>query len=64
MFDEIYWSFIDQRFFGHLTTIDDRLCLLSAEERVDIDTFVEKKMHQTRAGNLDSHYSIDELVDL
>jgi hypothetical protein len=64
MFDEIYWSFIDQRFFGLLTTIDDRLCLLSAEERVDIDAFVEKKMHQTRAGNLDSHYSIDELVDL
>lgn len=64
MFDEIYWSFIDQRFFGPLTTIDDRLCLLSAEERVDIDTFVEKKMDQTRAGNLDSHYSIDELVDL
>ncbi|KAJ5268768.1 hypothetical protein N7505_004526 [Penicillium chrysogenum] len=64
MFDEIYWSFIDQRFFGLLTTIDDRLCLLSAEERVDIDAFVEKKMHQTRAGNLDSHYNIDELVDL
>jgi aminoglycoside phosphotransferase (APT) family kinase protein len=31
VFDEIYWNFIDPRFFGHFTTIDDRLCLLSAE---------------------------------
>ncbi|KAJ5123908.1 uncharacterized protein N7515_007733 [Penicillium bovifimosum] len=64
MFDEIYWTFIDPRFFGPFTTIEDRLCLLSEEERENIDTFVEKKMQQASAGNLLSHYSIDELVDL
>ena len=64
MFDEIYWKFIDPKFFGPLTTIEDRLSLLSAEERVNIDTFVEKKLYQGGEGNLVSHYSVDELVDL
>lgn len=31
---------------------------------MNIDTFVEKKMQQVSEGNLVSHYSIDELVDL
>lgn len=64
MFDEIYWNFIDPRFFGPFTTIEERLGLLSAEERGGIDTFVEKKLHQANEGNLVSYYSIDELVDL
>jgi hypothetical protein len=64
MFDEIYWNFIDPRFFGHFTTLDDRLCLLSAEERANINTFIENKMQQAGEGKLVSHYSIDELVDL
>lgn len=64
MFDEIYWKFIDPSFFGHSTTIEDRLCLLSAEERENIDAFVMMKMNQAGEGNLVSHYSIDELVDL
>lgn len=64
MFDEIYWKFIDPRFFGHFTTIEDRLCLLSAEECVNIDAFIQKKIHQASEGNLVSHYSVDELVDL
>lgn len=64
MFDEIYWNFIDPRFFGHFTTIEDRLRLLSAEERVNIDIFIEKKMCQASEGKLISYYSIDEIVDL
>lgn len=64
MFDEIYWNFIDPRFFGPFTTIEDRLYLLSAEERENIHPFIEMKMHQASEGNLVSHYSIDELVDL
>lgn len=64
MFDEIYWKFIDLRFFGPFTTIDDRLGLLSAEERVNIDTFIEKKKQQASEATLDPHYSIDELVEL
>ncbi|RAH74361.1 uncharacterized protein BO66DRAFT_388420 [Aspergillus aculeatinus CBS 121060] len=64
MFDEIYWKFIDPRFHGPFTTIEDRLILLSTEERANIDTVVQKKMRQTDEGTLDSHYSIDELVEL
>lgn len=64
MFDEIYWKFINPRFLVRFTTIDNQLCLLSAEERVNIDTLIEKKMQQASEGNLVSYYSIDELVDL
>ncbi|KZF26708.1 kinase-like protein [Xylona heveae TC161] len=64
MFDEIYWNIIDPRFFGQFTTIQDRLCLLTTEERLNIDTFIEKKVHQASERNLVSHYSIDELVEL
>jgi aminoglycoside phosphotransferase (APT) family kinase protein len=64
MFDEIYWGFIDSRFYGPFTTIEDRLGLLSAEERLNIDAIEESKMRQASEGTLISHYSIDELVDL
>ncbi|OJJ67089.1 hypothetical protein ASPBRDRAFT_136264 [Aspergillus brasiliensis CBS 101740] len=64
MFDEIYWNIIDPKFFGQFTTIQDRLCLLSREERLNVDTFIEKKMDQARERKLVSHYSIDELVEL
>ncbi|RLL94272.1 hypothetical protein CFD26_104219 [Aspergillus turcosus] len=46
MFDEIYWNYIDQMFFGSFTTIEDRLRLLSAEERDRIDIVVREKMKQ------------------
>lgn len=64
MFDEIYWSFIDPKYFGPFTTIEDRLGLLSPAEREDIDSVVEQKMDQASEGSLVSHYTIDELVDL
>jgi len=55
MFDEIYWTFIDERFFGQFTMLEDRLGLLTAEERVNMGTFIEKKVYQASEGNLDSH---------
>ncbi|KAJ5368157.1 uncharacterized protein N7496_007917 [Penicillium cataractarum] len=64
MFDEIYWKFINTRFFGPFTTIEERLSLLSAEELRSMNTFVEEEMRQASEGRLASHYSIDELVDL
>lgn len=64
MFNEIYWKFIDPKFFGHFTTVEDRLCLLSAEELLELDIFIGKKMHQAREGILVSHYTVDELADL
>lgn len=61
-----YWDDIDSKFFffGFYTTIEDCLCLLSAEETANIVIFVEKKMHQARERSLDSHYSTEELVGL
>jgi hypothetical protein len=44
--------------------MEDRLCLLSAEECLNNEPFVEKKMREATEGILESHYSIDELVDL
>lgn len=66
MFDEIFWTFIDPRFFAPSTTIEDRLGLLCADEREGIDGIVEKKLSQASEGNLNliSHYSIDGLLDL
>lgn len=64
MFDEIYWDIIDPMFFGRFASIQDRLGLLSTEDLLNVDAFVEKKMHQASERNLVSHYSIDELVEL
>ncbi|KAJ5584300.1 uncharacterized protein N7459_004100 [Penicillium hispanicum] len=64
MFDEIYWTFIDSKFFGPFGTMEDRFRLLSAEEQANIDSFVEKKLLQAQEGGLVYHYTIDELVDL
>ena len=44
--------------------LEDRLGLITAEERVNMGTFIEKKVYEANEGNLDCHYSIDELVDL
>lgn len=64
MFDEIYWSFIDPMHHGSFTSIEDRLCLLSEEERMNIDNFIQKKMQQASERNLTNNFSLDELVDL
>ncbi|RJE20510.1 Phosphotransferase enzyme family protein [Aspergillus sclerotialis] len=64
MFDEIYWNFIDERFFGPFTTTEYRVRLLSAEERLNMDAFVEEKMRQASESCLTSNYSIDELASL
>lgn len=64
LFDEIYWKYIDQMFFGLFTTMEDRLRLLTAEEQDHMDIIVREKMKQVSEGKLDSHYSIDELVEL
>ncbi|KAJ9197460.1 hypothetical protein DTO021D3_7943 [Paecilomyces variotii] len=64
MFDEIYWSFIDPMYHGSFTSIEDRLCLLSEDERMNLDDFVQKKLRQASERTLINNFSIDELVDL
>ncbi|EHY60905.1 hypothetical protein ABEF92_005527 [Exophiala dermatitidis] len=64
MFDEIYWTFIDDMYHGPFTSIEDRIGLLSEEERRDLDEFVLAKMKHVAKGPLETYYSVDNLVDL
>lgn len=63
MFDDIYWTFVDQRYYGPFTTIEDRITQLSEEERMSLDVFVQTKMQHAAEGRLIAHQSIDEMVD-
>ena len=64
MFDEIYWTFIDERYHGPLTSINDRIELLSEEERHTLDELVRVKMEHIAEGPLESYYTVDDLMEL
>lgn len=64
MFDEIYWTFIDPRHFGPFTSIEERVGILTEEERRPLDGLVCSKMEQARERQLDEYYTPDKLVDL
>lgn len=64
MFDEIYWTFLDKNHFGPLSSLDDRLSLLSQQERDELDGFVQKKLQQTEEKRLDENSTLDDIVDL
>ncbi|KAJ5178038.1 phosphotransferase enzyme family protein [Penicillium coprophilum] len=64
LFDEIHWNFIDPKFFGPFTTMEERVALLNAEERANMNAFVNMKLIQKHEATLEIHYSIDGLVDL
>ncbi|MCJ1256921.1 hypothetical protein MMC24_004746 [Lignoscripta atroalba] len=64
MFDEIYWAFIDEIYYGPLGSIEDCIRLLDEEERIELDGIFHIKMEQAKDGTLDEHYSVDDLVDL
>ncbi|OAX78785.1 hypothetical protein ACJ72_06905 [Emergomyces africanus] len=64
MFDDIYWTFLDEKHFGRLNSLDDRLSLLSQDELDGLDGFVRMKMQQVVEKRLDEHLTFDELVDL
>ena len=44
-FDMIYWAKIDRRFFGD-GNLEDRLQLLTQEEREKMDTFIQEKVKE------------------
>ncbi|KAL2851160.1 phosphotransferase enzyme family protein [Aspergillus pseudoustus] len=64
MFDQIYWTFLDTRYFGPLQSLDDRLCRLSVEELGELDRFVALKMKHANEKCLDEHMSFDDYVRL
>ncbi|RAH65646.1 phosphotransferase family protein [Aspergillus aculeatinus CBS 121060] len=43
MFDEIYWAFIDHRYYGTFTSLDDRIRLLNQEQQRDMNELVRHK---------------------
>ncbi|RFU25365.1 hypothetical protein B7463_g10973, partial [Scytalidium lignicola] len=64
MFDDIYWTFLDEKYFGHLSSLDDRLSLLTEDERNELDGFVRTKKQQAEEKTLDEHMTLDEIIDL
>ncbi|RAL02216.1 phosphotransferase family protein [Aspergillus ibericus CBS 121593] len=66
MFDEIYWSFIDQRYHGAFISLDARMRLLDPEQQREMDELVRLKTAQcaTAQEGFNDHYPIDQLLEL
>ncbi|RDW68899.1 uncharacterized protein DSM5745_08659 [Aspergillus mulundensis] len=61
-FDLVYWAKIDRRFFGE-GDIEDRLKLLTEEERAAMDGFVEMKLKQKEEGGLGDWDGIQQALE-
>jgi hypothetical protein len=58
-FDDIYWKFIDWRYYGDFTSLEDRIALLSEDERAELDGFFKKKTEQAAERELDKHWTVE-----
>lgn len=38
MYDEIYWTFLDEKYFGKPGSLEDRIELLNDEEKSELNT--------------------------
>ncbi|KAJ5087331.1 phosphotransferase enzyme family protein, partial [Penicillium angulare] len=63
MFDDIYWTFLDKRYFGD-GSVEDRISLLSKEELDELERIVPLKMQQQKEKILEDHLTYDEFVDM
>lgn len=64
MFDEIYWAFLDEQYFGPLSSLDDRVSLLTQNERDQMKDFVQAKMQQRKERKLNEYQTFNEVFDL
>lgn len=66
MFDDIYWMFLHERYFGHQESIGEQVGLLTVDERDELEGFVQMKMQQLEAEEktLDEHLTFDEVFKL
>lgn len=64
MFDDIYWNFLDEIYYGPLKSIEDRIQLLDEEERTELGNIFQVKIEQAKEGTLDENCSTDALVNL
>ena len=61
-FDDVYWRFVDPKYHGEFTSVEDRFRLLSAEEQSKLESFVPLKMQQAKTRGLDQHQTLDEIL--
>lgn len=64
MFDDIYWNFLDELYYGPFKSIEDRAQLLDEHERTELGENFQMKMEQAKEGTLDENFSTDALVEL
>lgn len=64
MFDEIYWTFIDQRYYETFSSLEGPIKLLNQEQQHEIDELVGLKTRQCSEEGFDDHYPIDRLLEL
>lgn len=63
MLDDIYWTFLDELYFGPLGKLEDRIQFLSEEEKSELGSLYEIKQEQAKDGTLDSIYDPGDLLD-
>lgn len=61
MFDDIYCTFLDRKYFGR-ESLEDGVSLLPQEELDELEGFVRVKMQQAGKSRLDEHLSYDALI--
>lgn len=64
LFDEIYWTFLDEMYHGPLISIEGRIQLLNEEEKLSLDELLSAKMDHLAEGPLETYYTVDDLVEL
>ncbi|CEL06823.1 hypothetical protein ASPCAL09995 [Aspergillus calidoustus] len=48
LFDAIYWKYIDQRYYGEFSNLDQRIELLSAGQQAELNTLTQRKVAEYR----------------
>ena len=66
VFDEIYWDFIDRRYYGTFTSLEDRISVLNQGQRQEMNEMLRLKARQCTEDReiFDDHYPIDKLLEL
>lgn len=63
-FDEVYWTFIDSRYYGPFMPIEERAGLLGEIECQVLGELVGFKVEQAKTQQVARYYTLDKLVNL
>ena len=65
MFDGIYWTFINHRYYGTFTSLAGRVRLWNQEQQQEMNELVRSKTNQyTKDEDFEDYYPIDKLLEL